>query len=135
MNLDGSLERILRADHEFGDLFYDVFFEQHPDAKQYFKNTNMKSQGLMLSMSLRLIGDFHKRGFSAIKHYLQMLGTRHDDHKVPREMYPKWRDSLLVALEKFHDSDWDDSLANEWRTAIDAISLVMYKGYDERTGV
>ena len=122
MNLDGSLEKILQADDEFGDLFYEVFFEQHPDARGYFQGTNMKAQGLMLSMSLRLIGDFHKRGFSAIEHYLQMLGTRHADHSVPRDMYPKWRDSLLATLERFHDGNWDDALSDEWRAAIDAIS-------------
>jgi hemoglobin-like flavoprotein len=135
MNLEASLEKILESDHQFGELFYDVFFEQSPDAKQYFQGTNMKGQALMLSISLRLMGDYHKRGFSAIEHYLQMLGTRHADRKVPREMYPKWRDSLLATLEKFHGNDWDAALAEEWRAAIDAISVVMFKGYDQRTGV
>jgi hemoglobin-like flavoprotein len=135
MNLEGSLEKILRSDHEFGDMFYETFFEQHPDAKQYFLGTDMKAQSLMMSVSLRLIGDFYKRGFSAIEQYLQLLGTRHSDHRVPRDMYPKWRDSLLASLESFHGSDWNDTLADEWREAVDAISVVMFKGYDKRTGV
>lgn len=135
MDLETSVEKILQSDHRFGKRFYEVFFEQHPDARQYFQGTNMKAQALMLSVSLRLIGDYHRKGFSAIEHYLQLLGTRHNDRSVPREMYPKWRDSLLVTLEKFHGKDWDDTLADEWRSAIDGISVVMFGGYDKRTGV
>jgi hemoglobin-like flavoprotein len=135
MDLGTSLEKILQSDHAFGELFYDVFFERNPDAKQYFQSTDMKVQALMLTVSLKLIGDYRRRGFAAIDQYIRVLGTRHADRTVPREMYPKWRDSLLVALEQFHDGDWNPSLAGEWRDAIDAISTVMFKGYDKRSGV
>lgn len=135
MDLEGSLEKILASDHEFGDAFYDVFFEQCPEAKEFFQKTNMRAQALMLSVSLRLVGDYHKRGSAAIGHYLKILGTRHADRTIPPEMYPPWRDSLLVTLETFLGDDWNSSLSDEWRAAIDAINQVMFKGYDERTGL
>ena len=135
MDLEASLEQILESDYQFGEMFYDIFFEQVPEAKDYFQGTNMRGQAMMLSVSLRLMGDYHARGFAAIEHYLQMLGTRHSDRKIPQDMYPKWRDSLLATLERFHDGEWNKTLADEWREAIDAISEVMFKGYDERTGV
>ena len=135
MDLEASLEQILESNYQFGEMFYDVFFEQHPEAKDYFQGTNMRGQALMLSVSLRLMGDYHARGFAAIEHYLQMLGTRHSDRKITRDMNPLWRDSLLSTLEQFHDGEWTDALAGEWTEAIEAISEVMFKGYDERTGV
>jgi len=135
MDLAASLDKILASDHEFGEMFYDVFFEQYPVAKDYFEGVNMRNQALMLSVSLRLIGDYHKRGFAAIGHYLQILGTRHADRRVPQEMYPLWRDSLLTTLDKFHNGDWSGALANEWSEAIEAISQVMFEGYDKRTGL
>jgi hemoglobin-like flavoprotein len=135
MNLEASLEQILESNHQFGEMFYDIFFEEYPEAKDYFEGTNMRGQAMMLSVALRLMGDYHARGFAAIEHYLQVLGTRHSDRRIPREMYPKWRDALLATLAHFHDSDWNDTLAAEWRDAIDAVSEVMFKGYDERSSV
>ena len=135
MNLETSLEKILESDHKFGDMFYDVFFKQYSAAKDFFEGADMRSQALMLSVSLRLVGDYHKRGSAAIGHYLQMLGTSHADRRVPQEMYPMWRDSLLATLEQFHGGDWSSALADEWSEAINAITQVMFKGYDKRTGL
>ena len=135
MNFETSLEKILQSDAGFGDLFYEVFFGRNPDAKPYFKDTNMNAQALMLAVALKLAGEYRGGGSSAIEHYIRTLGTRHSDHRVPREMYPQWRDALLIALEKFHKSDWNEALADEWRNTIDAISVVMFQGYFKRTGL
>jgi hypothetical protein len=53
---------------------------------------------------------------------------------VPRELYPDWRDSMLICLEKCHGEEWSDGLATEWREAIDAVSEAMFRGYDKRVG-
>jgi len=134
MNLNTSLDRILQSDDKFGDLFYDIFFERYPEAKQYFDGTNMQRQSLVLTMSLKLMGEYHAKGYTAIEHYLQHLGTHHSDRGVPREIYPKWCDALLAALDQFHGDDWDDALAEEWRHAVDATSKAMFDGYDRRVG-
>ena len=36
------------------------------------------------------------------------------------------------ALEQFHQNDWDNDLAKQWREAIDVASEQMLKGYKER---
>jgi hemoglobin-like flavoprotein len=135
MDLDMSLEQILRSGDQFGNLFYEIFFEQHPEAKRYFDGIDMKRQGLMLTMALKLMGEYHAKGYAAINHYLEHLGTRHSDRGVPTEVYTDWADSLLATLERFHGKEWNGDLAEEWRDAVSATSEVMFKGYDKRVGL
>lgn len=135
MNLDASLEMILQSEDQFGELFYDVLFKQCPEARQYFDETDMKRQSLMLTMSLKLMGEYHANGYSAIRHYLEHLGTRHSDRGVPRELYNSWIDALIVALTQFHGDDWNDALALEWRKALSAVTDVMFDGYHRRVRI
>lgn len=135
MDLDMSLEKILHSDERFGDLFYKIFFERHPEAKQYFDGIDMKRQSLMLTMALKLMGEYHAKGYAAINHYLEHLGTRHSDRGVPQEVYTDWSDSLLATLSEFHGEDWTDALAEQWRDAVAATSKVMFNGYDKRVGL
>jgi hypothetical protein len=38
---------------------------------------------------------------------------------------------MLDTLAEFHGSDWDEKLANQWRTAIDLATAKMFEGYEE----
>jgi hemoglobin-like flavoprotein len=135
MDLHMSLEKILHSGDQFGDLFYEIFFESHPEAKKYFDGIDMKRQSLMLTMALKLMGEYHAKGYAAINQYLEHLGTRHSDRGVPQEVYTDWSDSLLTALSRFHGKDWNETLAEEWRDAVVATSKVMFNGYDKRVGL
>ena len=135
MHLEASLKKIMESEDRFGDLFYKIFFERYPETRQYFEDADMQRQSLMLTMSIRLMGEYHAKGYPAIKQYLKHLGTRHSDRGVPRDVYPQWCDALLAALDQFHGNDWNDELADEWREAVDATSKVMFDGYDRRTGL
>ena len=135
MDLNTSLERILQSGDKFGHLFYRMFFERYPEAKAYFDGSDMQRQSLMLTVSLKLMGEYHAKGYAAIEHYLQHLGTRHSDRGIPREIYSKWCDALLAALAEFHGGEWSDGLADEWRESVDRMSAVMFAGYERRVGL
>jgi hemoglobin-like flavoprotein len=135
MTLSSSLEKILQSGDTFGDLFYKIFFERTPEAKQYFEGVDMKRQSLTLTMALKLMGEYQAKGYPAIRQYLESIGTRHKDRGVPRETYAAWSDALLTALARFHGDDWDDALAGQWSDAIDATTMVMFDGYDHRAGI
>ena len=135
MNLITSLEKTLQSGEQFGSLFYEIFFDRYPDVKQYFDDTNMQRQSVVLTMSLKLVGEYHVNGYAAIKLYLQHVGTDHNNRGVPREAYPQFSDALLIALERFHGDDWNDALATEWRDAMDVACKAMFDGYDRHVGL
>jgi hemoglobin-like flavoprotein len=92
----------------------------------------MHHQAVVLTMQLSVIDVFYTRGTPASDKYLQVLGTRDKDRGIPREHYVKFRDVLLDALERFHGSDWSESLAGHWKKAIDQAAEKMFEGYESR---
>ena len=133
MNIQDSLDKILNTQDVFGEIFYDVFFDQYPEAETYFRGMDMHRQALVLTMSLKLVEEYSLNGYLAIEKYLEYLGNKHSDRGIPKELYPKWRDSMLVALKRFHGDEWTDALGSEWRLAIDGASDVLFRGYDHRS--
>lgn len=135
MEIHESLERILESEELFGSLFYEVFFQQYPEAAAHFDGIDMRRQALMLTMALTVIEQYYSKSYSAVEQYLQLLGSRHSDRSIPRDMYPKWSESMLTALERFHGDTWDEVLAGQWREALDQASRVMFRGYERRMGI
>ncbi len=135
MNIHESLESILGSGTEFGSTFYDNFFERCPKAVEYFEGIDMNRQRLVLTMALKLLEQYYTNRFLSIEQYLHTMGTRHNDHRVPRDMYPEWKDAMLVTLEGFHGDQWNDDLAREWTEAIELATDVMFRGYDKRARV
>jgi len=135
MNIRKSVDAIMESGEGFGAIFYDIFFGRCPAAASYFDKTDMARQSVILTMALKLMEQFHANGFKAVEQYLQHIGTRHNDIAIPKEMYPDWRDSMLIALEKFHGDDWNDDLASDWHLAIDKTIEAMLNGYERRRSV
>ena len=132
MNIQESMQGILRSEAIFGEQFYPTFFSRCPEAREYFEGTDMKRQALVITMTMTLIEQHYSNGYAAVKTYLQYLGTRHHTRAIGSELYTPMRDAMLEALEQFHQNDWDDNLARQWREAIDGASEEMLKGYKER---
>ena len=102
---------------------------------EYFEGIDMNRQRLVLTMALKLLEQYYTNRFLSIEQYLHTMGTRHSDHRVPRDMYPEWKDAMLVTLEGFHGDQWNDDLAREWTEAIELATDVMFRGYDKRARV
>lgn len=135
MDIHQSLQHILNSKDVFGHAFYDVFFSRYPEALEYFGDVDMKRQALVLTMALTVIQQYYSNNYSTVEQYLQVLGSQHHRRQIPPDLYPKWRDAMLEALESFHGKDWDPTLAREWRDAIEVGIEPMLRGYEERTGV
>lgn len=134
MDISTSVERILQSRDLLGSTFYDVFFRRHPDVQQYFEGVNLTRQGVLLTMALVVIEQFHTHAYPATHRYLQYLGTKHDVLGIPKDTYPHFRDALLETLGLFHAGDWTPPLADAWRAAIDKASAAMLEGYDNTGG-
>jgi hemoglobin-like flavoprotein len=131
MTIEESLRRVLEDRDGIAVAFYEVLFQRSPEAKAFFKDVNFKHQTVLLTMSLMVVERHYRNGYLATELYLKYLGTKHSQRGIPEELYPRWIESLLAALENFHGKDWDAELAGQWRAALDRATGVMLAGYRE----
>jgi hemoglobin-like flavoprotein len=131
MTIGESLRRVLEDRDGIAALFYEMFFQRHPEARPLFKDVNFKYQTVLLTMALMVVERHYASEYRATELYLQHLGHKHHQRAVPPEMYQQWVESLLAALERFHGADWDAEAASQWRAALDRASKVMLAGYRE----
>jgi hemoglobin-like flavoprotein len=131
MDINESLHRLLQSKESFGALFYKIFFERCPEARAYFSGINMDHQAALLTMALKVLEQYHRHGYPAMATYLKYLGHKHHMRAVLPELYPQWRDALLVALAQFHGADWNDEAEQQWHTAFEKARQVMSLGYQE----
>lgn len=130
MKIQDSLHEVLAAKSSFGKDFYDVFFRRCPEAREYFADIDLSRQSVLLTMSLLVIVKHHDQNFSATAEYLRYLGTKHHDRQIPKHLYGEWAAAMLEALAHFHGPKWTAELSQEWRTAIDEVTNLMFQGYD-----
>ena len=135
MEIGASLARVLESREIFGALFYEEFFRRFPEAVPHFAGVDMERQSLVITMALSVIERYHDTEFGAIDHYLQHLGSAHHRRAIPAELYPKWIDAMLAALERFLGEDWSAALRTEWRAALEKTAHTMLKGYERRIGI
>jgi len=129
MTIQESLRRVLEDRDGIAAVFYELFFERQPEVKPFFKDVNLKHQTVLLTMSLMVVERHYKSAYLATELYLKYLGHKHHMRAVPQELYPKWIESLLAALETFHGADWDAEAAGQWRAALDGAATLMIDGY------
>jgi hemoglobin-like flavoprotein len=129
MDIQQSLARILKRKEPLADLFYLLFLDEYPEVRQFFLRVNMKRQAILLTMALQASVGYYAHSFPAIAAYLKILGEKHQEWGIPRELYPKWRAAMMSTLGRFHGVDWTPDLANEWESALDLASQKMLEGY------
>jgi len=130
MDISESVETILGHKETMCGLFYERFLESTPEARQYFADVNMDKQAAFLTIALAVIQDHYEHEYRATEHYLKVLGTRHRNWGIPRELYSSFRDCLLNTMASFHGEDWDDELKAQWHKAIDKAAETMLEGYE-----
>ncbi len=130
MNIRESVDEIFHARTRLTDRFYEVLFEQCPEAQRLFQGVDMNVQSVMLTMALGAIREYPDIN-NAFRAYLRVLGTKHRSKGVPKELYANFLEALLATLEEFHGEDWDESLARQWTDACDEATELMLDGYDE----
>src|SRR5262245_24606369 len=125
MDIQESLHQILEREKLVADLFYIVFLEQYPEVRRHFIHTNMQRQAVLLTMALQVMVQYYLNGFPAAEAYLKILGEEHSRWGIEPDLYPKFCDALLETLRRFHYHDWNDSLAQQWKEAIELAATEM----------
>jgi hemoglobin-like flavoprotein len=132
MNLEESLERVLKSPDTVTEQFYRLFLDGYPEVRAYFASTDFRVQSIQLSVALMVVVRDYVSASPSLGTYLNYLGTKHRDRKVPLELYPPFRDALLATLEQFHGADWTPDLAGHWKAAVDRAGEKMLQGYEQR---
>lgn len=134
MTLTESVAKILSQNGTLAPCFYERFFAQVPAAGPFFASTNMNHQASVLQMSLQVIEQFSAHGYEAVGDYLKVLGFKHRERGIPREMYAQWREILLETLAGFHGKEWNSQLAAAWAQALNLSIDKMLEGYELSSG-
>lgn len=130
MQLDESLQHVLSNKESVIRRFYDRFLIENPEARALFADVDLQKQALMLTMTLIVIEAHSRDTYPAVEHYLHVLGDRHREAGVPRELFRPFRDCLIEIIRECQAATWDESLADEWRAAIDRATETMFHGYE-----
>ena len=130
MQLDESLQRVLADKDQVIHRFYSRFLSEQPSAVPLFDGVDLKKQALMLTVALIVAQAHSREDYPAVEHYLLVLGDRHREAGVPRELFAPFRDCLVETIRMSQPDEWDEDLANAWRAALNRATQTMFEGYD-----
>jgi hemoglobin-like flavoprotein len=126
MDIQQSVGKILHDDEILAELFYARFFERYPEGRAYFADVSLRHQAVLLTMTLKLVEQYHVHRYPSVRSYLRILGDRHRGRiGIPPGLFSPFGDCLLFALREYHGSEWDQALGDQWRAAIDEAIGVM----------
>jgi len=123
LELQSSLEYLLRNEEDFAETFYKKVFERSPETRQLFKN-NMKAQrrllthmlgGIVYSMSRP---HHHEMG-------LHELGKNHARYGVRHEHYPVVLASTLETIREQLGAFYTEQLGMAWEQALTKVTNAM----------
>ncbi len=112
------------------DYFYQIMFEDYPEAKPLFKGADMKKQKQALLGSLVFIVN-NLDDSKKLVDYLQKMGARHNDYGVIFDHYSIVGNSLMKTFSHFFGDKWTKDLAAEWIKAFRFIAGEMIEGQEK----
>jgi class 3 adenylate cyclase/hemoglobin-like flavoprotein len=125
LELQSSLEYLLRNEDEFAEKFYERVFEKSPAIRNLFKS-NMKAQGRLLTHMLGgIIYTMSRPEYMQLG--LKELGRNHARYGVKPEHYPVVLESLLETIRIQLKDLWNENLASAWEQALTLITDEMKK--------
>lgn len=125
---EGSMHRCLESP-DFLRRFYERFIGASEEVAEKFANTDLDRQAQMLQDSLRLVLQAAV-GVEAGRDHLAHIAELHSRRKlgIGPHLYQFWLDSL-VAVAGDTDPDWDETLDDIWRAALQPCIDRMIRGH------
>ncbi|MCF7568140.1 2Fe-2S iron-sulfur cluster-binding protein [Sabulilitoribacter arenilitoris] len=123
LELQQSLDFLLKNEDVFAEKFYGKLFDKAPDTQSLFKN-NMSSQGRLLTHMLGGIVYSMSRPES-LTMGLQLLGKSHVRYGVQTEHYPVVLECLLETIQEELGEMYSDKLLSAWEQALEKVTSEM----------
>jgi nitric oxide dioxygenase len=110
-----------------GDLlpctFYALLFERYPVLRGLFPKEMTEQRGKLAKTLAWVVAHLDQQ--DVVLGSVRDLGRRHVGYGAKPEHYPLVRDALVEAMARTGGSDWDDTLTQDWRQAIDLMARHM----------
>ncbi len=133
MRTDSSLNELLANAPRFAERFYALLLERCPEFRPLFRESQMGFPGTMLTMALQVLIHYHDRPTPAAEQYLRFLGNRHHGLGLVTEDYTRFREVLIETLAQFLGPQWTETLAANWRDALDkGIGIMLQESPGQR---
>lgn len=123
LELQSSLDFILKNEEAFAHRFYQRIFEKAPWVRSLF-GRDMTAQGRLLTHMLGGIVYSLSRP-DLLKMGLKSLGRSHERYGVKPEYYPLVKECLLATIKEEMADLYTDRLEQAWSTALDFITTEM----------
>ncbi len=123
LEVQATLDQLLRNEEQFAELFYEKVFQQAPQVRTLFQN-NMLEQGRMLTHMLRGIINSLSRPEHLMLN-LKSLGRQHVNYGVKHEHYLMIKEILLESIAEQLGEDYTDRSRQAWIEALDLIIETM----------
>ena len=128
--LKKSFEKAKPLGVEITNKFYEFLFNDYPQVKPLFKNSDFSKQKMNLLNSLVYIVD-HLEKPEELSTYLKDMGRRHVRYGTEEGHYPAVGKTLLKTFAHFFGEDWTEELNREWSNAYTLITKWMVEGAKE----
>lgn len=125
--LEQSFDKIKPQSEQFAASFYNNLFENSPEAKPLFANTDMAKQQQMLVAALALVVD-NLRKPDVLNKAVKNLGARHVKYGTKTEHYPLVGAALLKTFEQYLGDEWTPDIKKAWTEAYGVLSDLMLEG-------
>ncbi|NJM69653.1 MAG: hypothetical protein HC862_05180 [Scytonema sp. RU_4_4] len=109
---------------QFASTFYDNLFNDNPELKPLFANTNMQEQEKKLMQTLVLV-IYNLRNLTYLKSLLRDLGERHIRYGTVQVHYPMVGAALLKTFEFYLGKEWTKEVKQAWTDAYAEIVNLM----------
>ena len=132
LELQQSLDILLRNEDAFAREFYDKVFKKAPETRSLFKN-NMTSQGRLLTHMLGgIVYSMSRPEHLALG--LKLLGKSHVKYGVVEEHYPLVLECLMETIKEQLGEMGNERLFNAWAQALESVTSEMKKYAQETKG-
>jgi len=125
LELQNSLDHLLRNEDDFADKFYNKLFTKAPHARELFKK-NMKSQGRLLTHMLGGIVHSMSRP-EHLKLGLKSLGESHSRYGVQEEHYSVVLESLTETIREELGDLYTERIGKAWEHLLIDVTTEMKK--------
>jgi class 3 adenylate cyclase/hemoglobin-like flavoprotein len=123
LELQSSLDIILKKEDRFAERFYEKIFARNPEVRSLFRK-DMVLQGRLLTHMLGgIVYSLSRPEFLTMG--LRALGKSHEKYGVKPEYYPLVQEAMLETIKEELGELYTDRLEEAWRKALQFISSQM----------
>ena len=128
--LEASFKALAPQGEVLVERFYKALFEQYPQVRPLFKNSDPKAQQKKLLAALQLvIGNL--KNPEELTAALEKMGQRHQAYGALPEHYPTVAKTLLGVMEDLAGDLWTAELNSAWEDALNTLADIMISAYSQ----